>query len=72
MKADFPARLLVTLQKSDDPTEILTAFDSIVMDHNLPSADGSLAASLLDVDPYEGALAVIGAAFEAISKLPPR
>ena len=72
MRADFPARLLIRLQRTEDPTEVLAAFQDLVLDHNMPDSDGKIAKSLLDIDPYEGVVAVVGAAFDAIGKLPPR
>jgi hypothetical protein len=46
--------------------------DQIMVSHNLPGTDGNLAPSMLDVDPSEGAVAVISLAIEAISNLPNR
>lgn len=70
-RADFPAKVLADLQ-SQSVERIMAALDAIVIEHNLPNMDGELAARMADVDPYDGALAIAGAIFEAIGKLPNR
>lgn len=72
MKVDFPARVLLDIQNSDDPEVSLGAYDRLITSHNLPDSDGNLAKSLLDVEPYDGAIAVLNALGEAMAKLPPR
>lgn len=72
MRADFPARILARLQTPDDTADFMAALDSVITDHNLPDGDGELAGSMADVVPWDGVVAVAGAAFEAIGKLPPR
>lgn len=70
-RADFPARLL-------DPMEtgklgpIMDALDKIILEHNFPDTDGSIADSLSDVDPYDGVVHMAGQITEAITRLPPR
>lgn len=72
MRTDFPARTLLAIQDADNPATVLAAYDALIVAHNLPDSDGKLARSLMDVDPYEGAIAVLNALGEAMSKLPPR
>lgn len=71
VRADFPAKLLAELQ-SGNIDRITAALDSIVVEHNLPGTDGTLAKSMADVDPYDGLFTLAGVAFDAIGKLPPR
>jgi len=70
-RADFPARVLADLQ-SGSIDRIMVALDVIIVDHNFPGADGELAETMADVDPYRGLLAVAGDALDAIGKLPNR
>lgn len=69
-KASFPARLLADLQ-SGNIDRIVTALDTIIVEHNFPGIEGK-AEHMADVDPYEGLFAVAGEVFDAISRLPPR
>lgn len=69
--ASFRAAWLVELE-SGSVTRILAVLERIVVDHNMPNADGELAEHLADVDPYDGLLNVAGAITDAIGKLPPR
>jgi hypothetical protein len=70
-RADFPARLLVKLE-SGKLSEVLEVLGEIIVDHNMPNSDGEIAASLADVDPYAGMLAVSNAIGEALGKVPNR
>jgi hypothetical protein len=70
-RADFPARVLADLQ-SGSIERIMVALDTIVIDHNFPDVDGEIAASMADVDPYDGLLEIAGGIFDAIGKLPNR
>lgn len=70
-KADFPARLLADLQ-SGDLERIYKVLDVIVIEHNLPNDQDEVAASMGDVDPYDGLLEVSTGIFDAIGKLPNR
>ena len=70
-RADFPARVLIDLRSGSIPT-ILQGLDAIVIDHNLPDGEGGIAASMVDVVPYEGAMHMAEAVFDAIGKLPNR
>lgn len=70
-RADFPARVLAQLQSSDI-SQIMAALDVIVIEHNFPDAAGEVAASMADVDPYDGLLTITGGVFDAIGKLPNR
>ena len=69
--ADFPAGMLADLQ-SGDLALIIAVMDAIVTDHNLPNDQGELAASMRDVSPYDGLLAIAAELFQAIGKLPNR
>ena len=57
------------LQKMAD---IIAALDVIVIDHNLPDANDELAASMAEVDPYDGLMDMATGIFDAIGKLPNR
>ena len=70
-RADFPARLLADLQ-SGDIARIIGVLDAIITDHNFPDKDDELAASMGDVDPYNGLMVVAGEIFDQIAKLPNR
>lgn len=72
MRADFPARILAILQAPADTGAFMEALDQVVLTHNMPDTDGGVATRMADVDPWDGVVAVAGAAFEAIGKLPPR
>ena len=70
-RADFPAGLLADLQ-SGDIGSIIGVLDKIITDHNFPDANDELAATMADVDPYDGLLTVSSEIFDAIGKLPNR
>lgn len=70
-RADFPASLLADLG-AGDPGRVVAVLEAIVLEHNLPTSDGSLASSIGAVDPYDGLLAIGRGIFEAIAKLPNR
>lgn len=70
-RADFPAKVLARLQ-SDRIDDITSALDSIVIEHNFPDADGEVAGSMADVDPFEGMRNAANQLFEEIGKLPNR
>lgn len=71
VRVDFPAKVLRELQ-SNDVERILEAFGTIILEHNMPGADGELAATLGDVDPYDGLKVLAAEAFRRIDRLPPR
>lgn len=71
VRVDFPARLVGDLN-SGDLDRMIAGLEVIVLDHNMPDEHGDRAARLGDVDPYTGLVAVLGAAMDAIGKLPPR
>ena len=70
-RADFPAALLADLQ-SGSIDRIIAVLDSIVVEHNMPDSEDGVAASMAQVDPYAGLLAVAKDIFDAIGKLPNR
>lgn len=70
-RADFPARVLADLQ-SGQMDRIIPALDIIIVHHNMPDIDGNVAASMGDVDPYDGMIKMAGAIFDAIGSLPNR
>lgn len=70
-RADFPAKVLADLE-SASIARIMTALDVIVIDHNFPNSEDEVAASMAEVDPYDGLLIVAGKIFDAIGKLPNR
>lgn len=70
-RADFPARVLVDLQ-SGNIERVMAALDGILVDHNMPDADGNVAASCADVDPYGGLMELGAAVFRDLGKLPNR
>lgn len=70
-RGDFRAELLADLQ-SGQIERIIRVLDAIVVDHNMPNDRDELAATIGDVDPYDGLLVISGAIFDAIGKLPNR
>lgn len=70
-KADFRAGWLADLQ-SGKLDLILPVLDKIVIEHNFPNELDEPAATMADVDPYAGLLAVAEALFDKIGKLPNR
>lgn len=70
-RADFPASLLAELE-SGKVERIMKALDLIVLDHNFPDSTDEVAASMSEVDPYDGLLVVSDRIFDAIAKLPNR
>lgn len=70
-KADFPASQLADLG-SGDIGRIIEVLGAIVVDHNFPNGEGTLAEKIGDVDPYEGLLKAGEAIFEELGKLPNR
>jgi hypothetical protein len=70
-RADFPASVLANLQ-SGDIGRIMEALDSIIISHNFPDSADQLAATMAEVDPYDGAIHMAGIIFDWINKLPNR
>lgn len=70
-RADFPARVLADLQ-SGSIERIMLGLDAVVVEHNFPDADGEIAETMADVDPYDGLLEISAGIFDAIGKLPNR
>lgn len=70
-RADFPAAFLADLQ-SGQMDRIIAVLDTIVVEHNFPTTDGTLAASMGKVDPFDGLLVAGADIFAAIGKLPKR
>ncbi len=70
-RADFPAGLLVDLE-SGTAAGVIAALKVIVLEHNMPNTAGELAATLDEVDPYDGLMVVAGEILGAIRTLPPR
>lgn len=70
-RADFPARLVAELD-SGKVERIVAALGQIVIEHNMPDESGEVAATLADVDPWAGMVAISQAIGEAIGQLPNR
>lgn len=70
-RADFPANVLASLQ-SGQISDIVSALDRIVVDHNLPDESGEVATSMGEVDPYDGLVIMAQGIFDALDKLPNR
>lgn len=70
-RADFPARTLADLS-SGDFAKAMTAFDKLVVSHNLTDADDQVVKSVMDADPYELVTKAMEGWVEALGKLPPR
>ena len=70
-RADFPASVLANLQ-SGDISRIMAALDGIIISHNFPDSADKVAATMADVDPYDGAIHMAGIIFDWINKLPNR
>ncbi|HEV8282351.1 MAG TPA: hypothetical protein VGQ02_10850 [Candidatus Limnocylindrales bacterium] len=71
LKVDFPAKLLEEFE-SGSAQRVINALQRLVVDHNFPDAEGEVAATLMDVDPYTGLVAIADAYLSAIRALPPR
>jgi hypothetical protein len=69
-RADFPVRWIIEL--TAEPDAIVRFFDRIVVSHNFPDEQDEVAASLADVDPWDGLLKMSDAIVEAIGNLPNR
>jgi hypothetical protein len=70
-KADFRAGLLADLQ-SGNLASVIRVLGEIIVEHNFPDETGKLAATIADVDPYDGLISAGTAIFDAIGKLPNR
>lgn len=70
-RADFPAKLLADLQ-TNDVDRVIRALDGIVIEHNFPNEEGTLAASIGDVDPYDAVVTLGIAVIDALGALPNR
>ena len=70
-RADFPARTLADLS-SGDFAKAMTAFDKLVVSHNLTDNDNQVVKSVMDADPYELVTKALVGWVEALGKLPPR
>jgi hypothetical protein len=70
-KADFPARVLSDLQ-SGNVDRLVAALDAIIIDHNMPDTNDEIAASMGDVEPYEGVMLIGADIFDQLAKLPNR
>jgi hypothetical protein len=70
-KVDFPASYLEDLE-SKNALKFLAVMDKLIVDHNFPDADGEVAESMRDVDPYTGLVRVSEAYLDALRALPPR
>lgn len=70
-RADFPARLLVDLQSSE-VAKIVAVLETIVLEHNLPDSTGARAATMGDVDPWDGLIAATAGIVDALARLPSR
>ena len=70
-RVTFPASLLGDLQTEDVGT-MFAALGQIIVEHNFPATDGSLAPSLDLVDPYEGIVAIVDVLSSTLKTLPPR
>jgi hypothetical protein len=71
IRLDFPTRLLIGFQ-SGVLSEILASLELIVIDHNFPDENGERAASLVDVDPFAGLLAIANEIGTALAAVPNR
>ena len=70
-RADFPASLIGDLT-SGSVDKVIAVFDRIVIDHNLPNSQDEIAASMAEVDPWQGLVVIAGEVFDKIAKLPNR
>jgi hypothetical protein len=71
IRLDFPTRLLIGFQ-SGILADILASLELIVLEHNFPNEAGERAASLADVDPYSGLLAISNEIGTALGAVPNR
>lgn len=70
-RADFPASMIAGLE-SGSIDAVLDVLGSIIVEHNMPNSNDELAASLADVDPYAGLLAIADGLGKALQQLPNR
>jgi hypothetical protein len=70
-RADFPAGFLVDLE-SGTAAGVLSVLKVIVLKHNMPNSKGELAATIAEVEPYDGLMVVAAEILGAIRSLPPR
>jgi hypothetical protein len=70
-RVDFPLTVLEDLE-SGNVTRLVHALDVILVDHNFPNEHDEIAASMAEVDPYDGLMVVANRVFQAIAKLPNR
>ncbi len=70
-RVDFPAQWLVELQ-SHDFGKVLAVLDRVLVEHNFPDADGNVAATMADVDPFTGLLEIVDRLGDVLKTLPPR
>lgn len=70
-RADFPAALLIELG-SGDIERIVAVLEVIIVEHNLPGADGRRAEKLADVAPWDGLIEIGKRVLTELGRLPPR
>lgn len=70
-RADFPASLVAGLD-SGRLDDALAALQAIIVEHNMPNDRDELAATLADVDPYTGLLAIADELGRQLKALPNR
>ena len=70
-RVDFPAKLIEEFE-SNNARRVIAALQVLVVDHNFPDANGEIAETLIDVDPYTGLVAIADAYMDALRALPPR
>jgi hypothetical protein len=68
---DFPMRVMLEIE-SGKAERVMAALDGIIVDHNFPGADGERAASIADVDPYTGMVAIADRFMDAMRSVPNR
>ena len=71
LRADFPLRVLEDLASGEIP-KLTAALDRIVITHNFPDSADQVAASMMDVDPSDGVVALANAFHDELGRLPPR
>lgn len=70
-RADFSMKVLSDLE-GNDVLAMGRGLDALVVEHNFPDANDEVAASMLEVEPYDGIVVAVQQYVEELGKLPPR
>jgi hypothetical protein len=71
MRVDWPAGWMQAVE-AGELAGILMVLDRAVTTHNMPDADGNIAATMAEVDPASGMALMASELLDRMGKLPPR